>query len=243
VSFPIHPIVFWIYLFITIPLFLVAQGVLARTFIALGFSRSLALLIAGNLFFLSLILSIFNIKIMEISTRTYRMVIERRYIGFFGFPLPIYIPRFVENKIILAINVGGCIVPVAISTLLLVGLRNYPEVYPLILFDMLVTSIVTYIFSRAVPGLGIAVPGLIPPLTASLIAITLTQNRWLAIPVAYISGSLGSLIGADILRLKRDLHKFINTYGPALLSIGGAGTFDGIYLSGVVAVLLVYIAL
>ena len=51
--------------------------------------------------------------------------------------------------------------------------------------------------------------------------------------VAYVSGSLGTLIGADLLNLGR-----IQGLGAPVMSIGGAGTFDGIFLTGVVAVLL-----
>jgi uncharacterized membrane protein len=51
--------------------------------------------------------------------------------------------------------------------------------------------------------------------------------------VAYVSGTLGTLIGADLLNLGR-----IQGLGAPVVSIGGAGTFDGIFLTGVVAVLL-----
>lgn len=44
--------------------------------------------------------------------------------------------------------------------------------------------------------------------------------------IAYIGGTLGVLIGADLLRL------------DAVRKLGGAGTFDGIFLSGLVAALL-----
>jgi uncharacterized membrane protein len=51
--------------------------------------------------------------------------------------------------------------------------------------------------------------------------------------VAYISGTVGTLIGADILNLKK-----IEKLGAPIASIGGAGTFDGIFLNGILAVLL-----
>jgi uncharacterized membrane protein len=56
--------------------------------------------------------------------------------------------------------------------------------------------------------------------------------------VAYISGTLGVLTDADQLRLK-DVRKL----GAALASIGGAGTFDGIVMTGSVAALLAYSSL
>jgi len=41
------------------------------------------------------------------------------------------------------------------------------------------------------------------------------------------------LIGADILNIRR-----IVNLGPPVASIGGAGTFDGVFLAGIIAVLL-----
>jgi uncharacterized membrane protein len=52
-------------------------------------------------------------------------------------------------------------------------------------------------------------------------------------PLAYICGTMGVLLGADLLRLN-DIRKI----GTPVASIGGAGTFDGIFLTGIVAVLL-----
>ena len=52
--------------------------------------------------------------------------------------------------------------------------------------------------------------------------------------LAYICGVLGVLIGADLLNLNK-----IKKLGAPTASIGGAGTFDGIFLTGVLAVLLV----
>ncbi|HKJ83537.1 MAG TPA: DUF1614 domain-containing protein, partial [Mariprofundaceae bacterium] len=54
-----------------------------------------------------------------------------------------------------------------------------------------------------------------------------------AAPLAYIAGTTGVIIGADLLHLK-DIAKL----GAPVVSIGGAGTFDGIVLTGIVAVLL-----
>ena len=54
-----------------------------------------------------------------------------------------------------------------------------------------------------------------------------------AAPLAYIAGSLGTLIGADLLNLGK-----VRGLGAPVASIGGAGTFDGVFLVGIVAVLL-----
>ena len=50
---------------------------------------------------------------------------------------------------------------------------------------------------------------------------------------AYVAGVLGTLIGADL----SNLHA-IPKLGAPVASIGGAGTLDGVFLSGIMAVLL-----
>src|SRR6266436_3268356 len=54
-----------------------------------------------------------------------------------------------------------------------------------------------------------------------------------AAPVAYVAGVAGPLIGADLLHLKE-----IEQSTVGMASIGGAGTFDGIVLAGIVAAYL-----
>jgi uncharacterized membrane protein len=75
------------------------------------------------------------------------------------------------------------------------------------------------------------VPVLAPPLITAVVAVLL--SRRLAGPLAYVSGSLGTLIGADLLNLDK-LHGL----GAPIASIGGAGTFDGIFVTGILAALL-----
>jgi hypothetical protein len=72
---------------------------------------------------------------------------------------------------------------------------------------------------------------LIPPLCAALVALILTPAQ--APLTAYVSGTMGTLIGADLL----NLHRIAGLRAP-VASIGGAGTFDGIFVTGIVAVLL-----
>jgi uncharacterized membrane protein len=90
---------------------------------------------------------------------------------------------------------------------------------------------VTHRFARVEPGVGVVVPIWIPPAAAALAA------WWLAPEVraaaAYVGGTLGTLIGADLLNLGR-----MRGSGAPVASIGGAGTFDGIFVTGIVAVLL-----
>ena len=64
-----------------------------------------------------------------------------------------------------------------------------------------------------------------PSLTAAIVALLLSRGQ--AAQLAYIGGSLGTLTGADLLNLPN-----IRGLGAPVASIGGAGTFDGIFLIG-----------
>lgn len=132
------------------------------------------------------------------------------------------------GRTIIAVNVGGCLVPLVFSASLI---YRFPfSVIELVVATALVSAI-CYFSSRPVAGFGIGMPPLVAPVAAALVAIMLDHE--LAAPLAYICGTLGVLFGADLLRLK-DIGKL----GAPIASIGGAGSFDGIFLTGVVAVLL-----
>ncbi|GEM20586.1 DUF1614 domain-containing protein [Nitrosococcus oceani] len=69
------------------------------------------------------------------------------------------------------------------------------------------------------------------PLMRRACAQAITPER--RAPLAYIAGTLEVLLGADILRLK-DIRRI----GTPITSIGGAGTFDGIFITSIIAALL-----
>lgn len=134
----------------------------------------------------------------------------------------------IPGKTIIAVNVGGCVVPFAFSIYLF--LHSQPGLAHVVA-AVAVVSAVSYATSYSMPRIGIVMPMLIAPFTAAFVAAMLDPER--APALAYIGGTLGVLIGADILRLK-DIGKL----GEPVASIGGAGTFDGIFITGIVAVLL-----
>ncbi|MBK6630518.1 MAG: DUF1614 domain-containing protein [Betaproteobacteria bacterium] len=134
----------------------------------------------------------------------------------------------IPGKTIIAVNVGGCVVPLAFSLYLF----NFSQPgFLTVLVAVTAVSMVAYGISFSVPRVGIAMPILIAPVAAALVALTLDPEG--AAALAYIGGTLGVLIGADLLRMK-DIGKL----GEPVASIGGAGTFDGIFVTGIVAVLL-----
>src|SRR5207302_2776156 len=94
---------------------------------------------------------------------------------------------------------------------------------------------VCHILAQPVPGLGIALPVFVPPISTAIVALLLSRRD--AAPLAYIGGSMGTLIGADLFNLDK-----VQGLGAPVASIGGAGTFDGIFLTGILAVLLAGLA-
>ena len=132
------------------------------------------------------------------------------------------------GKTLILVNVGGCIVPVSFSGYLF-ETNDVPLLHAIVC--VAVVSIVSRLVSRPVKGLGIGMPILFAPLAAATMAYVLARES--AAPLAYIGGTLGVLIGADLLRFK-DIRKL----GAPFASIGGAGSFDGIFVSGLLAVIL-----
>jgi hypothetical protein len=89
----------------------------------------------------------------------------------------------------------------------------------------------SYLLARPIPGIGIAVPTFVPPVAAAGAALLLSREG--APAVAFVAVTLGTLIGADLMNLGR-----VQGLGAPIVSIGGAGTFDGIFLTGILAALL-----
>jgi uncharacterized membrane protein len=196
----------------------VQVGLLQIAFDKLGLSPHSGMLLLFSALFGSLI----NLPVVRVSAEE-PAIPPPAWTGLLrGSPLPF------AGSTLIAVNVGGCIIPVSFSLYLL-----HHASLPLfeVALATAVVSAVSYHFSRPVQRLGIAMPPLIAPLTAAFVAIIINAAH--SAPLAYISGTLGVLIGADLLRLK-DVRRL----GAPLASIGGAGTFDGIFMTGIVAALL-----
>lgn len=195
-------------------------GVLRIAFYKLGLSNEMAYL----LLFTSLMGSMVNIPLFTIqSTATHATPIPDFYRQFLHKAMPHF-----EGRTLVAINVGGAVVPTGFCLYLIFTQGVDP--FSIILGVAVVTLICRFI-SRPLPGIGIGMPIFIAPISAAMVALLLAPEH--GPMLAYISGTLGVLLGADLLRLKD-----IRTLGTPVASIGGAGTFDGIFITGIVAVLL-----
>jgi uncharacterized membrane protein len=136
--------------------------------------------------------------------------------------------RKFQGQTVIAVNAGGCLIPLMFSYYLIQF--NQINGFKIVAATLIVTAISRWA-SRPIPGVGIGMPVFIAPIAAAITALGIDPEH--SAPLAYICGTLGVLIGADLLRLK-DVRKM----GVPLASIGGAGTFDGIFITGIVAVLL-----
>jgi uncharacterized membrane protein len=204
-------------------------GILSSAFTRIGFGWIDALL----LLVVSLVGSSINIPLTTLKSS--QPIVRDTYVRVFGVTYRIPLQDTIRNGTTLAINFGGAIIPILVSIYLLL---SFPSALWYALAGTDVVSIATHIMAKPVRGIGIVTPALLPPLVAALSAMVLTAA--FAVPhtfifiIAYISGTLGTLIGADLLNLGK-----IRDLGAPVASIGGAGTFDGVFLTGIIAVLLV----
>ena len=201
---------------------LIQVGIINYVFQALGLSPGMAFLAL----LASLIGSYVNIPIARVASGEVHPVGVVEQFGV-RYRLPM---RYAGQSTVVAINVGGAIVPLMISSYVLYHWHSV--IIPSIVGTAIVAFVVHH-FARPVPGLGIATPMLIPPIVAATVGWLLGSHMHHADAVAYVSGVMGTLIGADILNLEK-----LRDLGAPVASIGGAGTFDGIFLTGIVAVLL-----
>ncbi len=179
-------------------------------------------------------------------------------------PMVFYFPPVMVEQVI-ALNVGGAIIPIVMS-IYLFTLPTTP--WMAAVAATIIVAAIARFFSRTVPGHGIVLPAIIPLLvtaiTAHVLVAGLGGTALAAAPVAYISGTLGTLIGADLLNLPRVLRGslvspnakpidsgdasevldemeqmgMLRQSAQRVVSIGGAGVFDGIFVTSVLAPLL-----
>jgi uncharacterized membrane protein len=224
IYFPHNLLAFAILLIILISVVgLIFVGVVGVAFEEVGFSVvTTALILIGT--FLG---SYINIPLLKLKTTV--PIIKEEFVNFFGMLYRIPQVEYGEAITVIAVNVGGALIPTAVSIYLL---WKAPSAILYSLVGVAIVALVTHIVARPVKGVGIVTPAFIPPIIAAVLAYVLPSGA----PhiVAYVAGVIGTLIGADLSNLN-----VIPKLGAPVASIGGAGTFDGVFLSGIIAVLLV----
>jgi uncharacterized membrane protein len=223
---PYHflPFPLFIYLFFVALFFLVVAmieiGVVHYAADRLGLERRSVFL----LLLLCLIGSYINIPITKLAPEP---IESSRVVTVWGVPYVIPVVRQWPSTVV-AVNVGGALIPVGVAVYLMVKNRLYLAS----LFGILLVTFVVHSVARPIRGIGISVPIFTAPIAAALVALLLA-GRQSAAPLAYIAGTLGTLIGADLMNLGS-----LPGLGAPVASIGGAGTFDGVFLTGILAILL-----
>ena len=223
VYFPHNLLVFAVLFLILVAVIgVIFIGVVGVAFQEVGFSPTVTILILVGTFLGSIV----NIPIFRLKATV--PIIKEEFVSFLGVVYRVPQVEYGEATTLIAVNVGGALIPTFVSIYLLWKL---PSATLYALTGVAIVAAITHVIARPVRGVGITTPAFIPPIAAALVAILLPSGAPRVI--AYVSGVLGTLIGADL----SNLHK-IPKLGAPVASIGGAGTFDGVFLSGIIAVLL-----
>ena len=135
------------------------------------------------------------------------------------------------------INIGGAIIPILLSIYLIIK-KKIP--IKQIAIGIIIVTIIAFLVTRPVANKGIiaSIPyAFLPAVFASITSAILSWKNFIkAAPIAYISGTIGVLIGADFLHLWELLSFQINDKVDAV--IGGADVFDMVFITGIIAVVL-----
>jgi uncharacterized membrane protein len=220
---PLTPGLFAVLVFMFgVLIILIQLRILRYAYLKLGISPGMAM----ALLFGSLIGSYFNIPITTLPGP----VATGEVIDFYGMRYVVPLVNAWPGTV-LAVNVGGAVIPTLMSAYLMMRYQLWGRAA----IAVVVIAVVIHSAATPVHGVGIAVPVFMPVVTTAILAFILSREY--AAPLAYIGGSMGTLIGADLSNLDK-----ITGLGAPVASIGGAGTFDGIFLTGILAVLLAGLA-
>ena len=137
----------------------------------------------------------------------------------------------VRQDTVVAVNVGGCVIPTALAIYEAWSLLSRGQAVGALALAVVVNVLVCYPVDRPVKGVGITMPALVPAAVAAGTALLAAPTQ--APPVAFVAGVFGPLIGAALMHLPA-----VDRAETGMVSLGGAGTFDGILLSAIVALYL-----
>src|SRR5262249_1781537 len=190
---------------------LIQVHILRYAYTRLGMSSGAALLVL----LASLVGSYVNIPLVQLPEQ---QILSGREVWSFG--VAYSVPVVVDwPGTVIAINVGGALIPPLVPVYLLA--KN--QIWGLGFVAPACVAAISHWLAQPVPGVGIAVPTFVPAVSAAVAAWLLSRRY--AAPLAYVGGSMGTLVGADLLNLGA-----IQGLGAPVASIGGARTFHGLFL-------------
>ena len=219
-------------------IFLIAAAIFLIPLLFLGLIGSALAKLGFNIFWIILLIigmivgSFVNLPLMKVKSEQQFVRVEHGRLMDRLYRAPEF-----SNETMIAVNVGGCVIPVFVSIYILLSALTFADpigLYIRCLIGTAIVAVAVFKTSQPIAGVGIATGFLIPPLCALICAIILSGgDSFTAVAVAYISGTVGTLIGADVMNIGN-----LSNSGAPVASIGGAGTFDAIFLSGIIAAFL-----
>ncbi len=203
---------YMLYILLPILAFYIIYMTLTKAFEDMGFTTVEAVIIVFVSFLFGFEIILFGLNVSNISLFSY------------------------ENWVI-GISMGGAVIPIVLSIYLIIKKKILLKH---LLIGIVIVTIITFFATRPVAGKGIVSSfpyWLLPAVCASLMSVMLSWKKYSkAAPLAYISGTLGVLIGADFLHLPQLLQ--MQTEATTTAVIGGANVFDMVYITGILAVIL-----
>jgi len=208
-------------LLLLVILVLLFAGIISFTFSTASDAAILIILMG------SLLGSAINIPLYKVKAT--QPLVREESVSWFGVSYKVPRVSVQETYTQICVNVGGALIPAGMSVFLMAN--SSLDIVLSCLIGVMVVSVVTHLVARPVRGVGIETPTFVLPVMAAVVALILSPSQ----PgvTAYVSGTLGALIGADLSNLGK-----IPDLGAPVASIGGAGTFDGVFLTGIIAVFL-----
>ncbi len=151
-----------------------------------------------------------------------------------SFTMFLNFPLFVSRDYFLALNVGGALIPLALSFHLIA--RNSHH-FLKILSGVGIVSIATYLITFVTEeGVVSYFPYyFIPSVLSVLLSLLFYYRHPKAISFSYIISTLGVIIGGDMAHLP----EIFST--PFMGSMGGAGIYDMVYLAGLISICLSFL--
>lgn len=141
------------------------------------------------------------------------------------------------KKQVFAVNLGGCVLPLLLSLTFLLGMAEGVGAvgFGWIGFALVAVAAGCYVVSRPDVLTGMRVPLFMPALM-TFVSVYFFVPEPIRPLAAYVAGTMGTILGGNVALLLTP--RLRNRIATPLVSIGGAGTFGGVLVAGVLAVLL-----
>lgn len=149
--------------------------------------------------------------------------------------------KALQNTVV-ELNLGGVVMPLMISMLILTHISTYYGVVPLLTSLLLVVAS-TLIINRVsvvIKGLGLAVPVIVVSTVTSLLSllVAVSTAQWvgLGIHYSYLVAYTSTLLGVDLMNISK-----ISFYDARRLIIGGLKVYDALSIVPAASTVITYL--